>query len=126
MERPWRHSGDSDSSVDQQAAVDTGAPLEARTKNPGEAQTVEELGEADVEGLAARGRRITTASCVAEVWTALQIDQPPLLLRMKESARERTERLFNVRLGEPDPRLFAPLDAPSSPPGLFRFAVGER
>jgi hypothetical protein len=39
------------------------------------------------------------------------IDQPPLLVKRKEPTQEKTERLFNVRLGEPDPRLFAPLDA---------------
>lgn len=77
-----------------------------------EKQTVEDLGETRMEGLVAHGQRITTSSYTVEVWTALTIDQPPLLVTTKESAHERVERLFNVRVGEPDPRLFEPLDAP--------------
>ena len=76
------------------------------------AQTREDLGEAQIEGLAARGWRTTTPSFVSEVWQALAIDQPPLLVKRKEPTRETTERLFNIRIGEPDPQLFAPLDAP--------------
>lgn len=34
------------------------------------------------------------------------------LLKTKGPTKERTERLFNIRLGEPDPQLFASLDDP--------------
>ena len=76
-----------------------------------EPQTVEDLGEAEIEGLRARGMRTTTPSFgVSEVWHALAIDQPPLLVKSKGPNRETTERLFNIRIGEPDPALFAPLE----------------
>jgi hypothetical protein len=83
-----------------------------RRKDLGEKQTVEDLGETTIEGLEAHGLRITTPSSTVEVWTARTIDQPPILVTTKESAHERVERLFNVRVGEPDPRLFEPLDGP--------------
>ena len=70
----------------------------------------EDLGEAEIEGLAARGIRITTGVSTVEVWTAAEIDQPPLLVRRKEPLREETQRLFNIRAGDPDSELFAPLD----------------
>jgi hypothetical protein len=72
-------------------------------------QRTEDLGFGEIEGLAARGFRTTTASSVVDVWTALRIDQPPLLVRRKEPSREETQRLFNVRLGELDGALFAAL-----------------
>ena len=80
------------------------------SKKPPEAQTVEDLGEAEIEGLAAHGWRTSTASYVVDVWNAKVIDQPPLLIRRQEASREKTERLFNITLGDPDPALFAPLD----------------
>lgn len=44
------------------------------------------------------------------MWNAKAIDQPPLLIRRTEASLEKTERLFNIHLGDPDPALFAPLD----------------
>jgi hypothetical protein len=73
-------------------------------------QRTEDLGFGEIEGLPARGFRTTTASSVVDVWTALRIDQPPLLVRRKEPAKEETQRLFNVRVGDLDPELFAALD----------------
>jgi hypothetical protein len=99
-----------------------GSAAAARPKPPGtpkvpdtrpEAQTTEDLGEAEIEGLAAHGWRTTSPSFgVSEVWQAKLIDQPPLLVKSRRPGEERTERLFNIRIGEPDPQLFAPLDAP--------------
>jgi hypothetical protein len=74
-------------------------------------QRTEDLGLGEIEGLAARGFRTTTAFSVVDVWTALRIDQPPLLVRRQEREREETQRLFNVRIGEPDAALFVELDA---------------
>lgn len=106
------HGGLAGSVGQQAAAVETGGRPKARTDDRGGAQIEEDLGEAQIEGLAARGRRYTTASSVVEAWTALSIDQPSLLVRTKEPSREETKRLFNIRIGDPDPALFAPLDAP--------------
>jgi hypothetical protein len=78
----------------------------------GEAPKVEDLGEKDVEGVRARGRRITSTTGVVEVWSSPVIDQPPLLVQTARPGEQRKQRLFNIRLGEPDPALFAVLDTP--------------
>jgi hypothetical protein len=74
-------------------------------------QRTEDLGFGEIEGLTARGFRTTTALSVVDVWTALRIDQPPLLVRRKEPSREETQRLLNVRVGELDAELFEALEA---------------
>ena len=46
-----------------------------------------------------------------ECWTAGELVDAPLLERWRvPSGHERTTQLFAIRLGEPDPGLFAPLD----------------
>ena len=46
-----------------------------------------------------------------ECWTASDLPEAALLERWRvTSGHERTTQLFAVRLGEPDPALFAPLD----------------
>jgi hypothetical protein len=77
-----------------------------------ESQTREDLGEAQIEGLAARGWRFTSPSFVSEAWKATLIDEPALLRKSRQPGEEKMERLFNIRLGEPNPSLFAALDAP--------------
>jgi len=71
---------------------------------------VEELGERRMEGVVARGMRYILDSETVEVWTALEFDQPPVLVHVTGPGREETERLYNIRLEDPDPTLFAPLD----------------
>ena len=89
--------------VGRPSAVEVGDASEEGSK-------VNDLGETQIEGLEARGLRVSTPSSTTEVWTARQIDQPPLLVRTMGPTRESTARLFNVRLIEPDPRLFSALD----------------
>jgi hypothetical protein len=72
----------------------------------------EDLGEAQVEGVIARGLRTTTSSSVVEVWRALEIDEPPVLVHTREASREETRRLLNIRIRDPDRALFAALDSP--------------
>jgi hypothetical protein len=110
-QQPSRPFGGFGGTSGEQTPDETGG-YQSRTKDLGEKQTVEDLGETKIEELVAHGLRITTSSYTVEVWTALTIDQPPLLVTTKESTFERVERLFNVRVGEPDPRLFEPLDSP--------------
>ncbi len=73
---------------------------------------IEDLGEREIEGMRAKGRRITVGNDVTEIWSSLAIDQPPLLIRTTRPGAEVTQRMFNVRLGEPPPGLFAKLDPP--------------
>jgi hypothetical protein len=87
------------------------SPKPPRATPQPESPTVEDLGEAEIEGFKARGSRTTSSTFgVSEVWHALLIDQPPILVKSKGPTEERTERLFNIRVGEPDPALFAPLE----------------
>jgi len=74
---------------------------------------IEDLGERDIEGMRAKGRRSTVGNEVTEIWSSLVIDQPPLLVRTTRPGEEVTQRMFNVRLGEPPPGLFAKLDLPA-------------
>jgi len=99
----WPRLGALAGTTGQPPAVGAGVPLTPKT---------EDLGEAQVEGLTARGVRTTSGSAVVEVWTASTIDQPPLLVRKKEPSREETQRLFNIRTGDPDTALFVALDFP--------------
>jgi hypothetical protein len=90
----------------------TSDAVPAATVAHGDAPQVEDLGEKDLEGLRARGRRVTSATEVVEVWSSPTIDQPPLLVQTARPGEQRRQRLFNIRLGEPDAALFAVLDKP--------------
>jgi hypothetical protein len=74
------------------------------------AHTDRDLGERVIEGLTARGRSTTIGSETSEVWTVREIDQPAIFVHVTRPGFEETQRLFNIRFGEPDPALFAPLD----------------
>jgi len=96
-----------------EVASSTRMALTASSTSPsGQRAKEEDLGERDIEGLRARGSRTKEANTVTEVWTALRIDQPNLLLRITSPDREQVKRLFNIRFQEPDPALFAPLESP--------------
>ncbi len=82
-------------------------PTAARDR---EAPEVQDLGHREIEGLPARGHRLSTAHEVTEVWTTPLIDQPHLFSHTIRSDGEETHRLFNIRMHEPDRALFAPLD----------------
>ena len=107
----WGGNGSHGTPANTARPPDVGAG-QVPASNPTEAYGVEDLGESEIESLAAHGWRTTTPTTVSEVWNARAIDQPPLLVRTRTASLERVERLFNVRLGEPDPGLFAPLDSP--------------
>ena len=70
------------------------------------------LGQKDIEGLSATGHRVRLADgTVSETWhTSSLPDRPILSLQTGPSGREEF-KLTNVRIGEPDPELFRPLDA---------------
>jgi len=102
------------SSQIQAVLAAAGAPMRppGHSTAPPEAPKFEDLGEKQIEGLSARGMRTTTGDTISEIWTAAAIDQPSLLSRTLRPDREETKRLFNIKLDEPDPALFAPLDSP--------------
>jgi hypothetical protein len=99
---------DSGATPDQLDPRDRGRFLEALGACP------VDLGERQIEGLRARGCRLTDdEGTVTEVWTSDVIDQPQLSSRtVRANGQEDTRRLFNIRLGEPHPALFAVLDEP--------------
>jgi hypothetical protein len=96
-------------SVPGQSAAGMRTPPSGPT-GPGVPPRIDDLGERSIEGIQAHGSRVTTSSEVVEIWNAAAIDQPPLLIQTHRPGEERTQRLFNVRFGEPDPALFAALD----------------
>jgi hypothetical protein len=81
-----------------------------RPAPPDQTSRREDLGQKEIDGLPATGRRITTDDAVTEIWSTPVIDQPELFYRSVRSDREETKRLFNIKLREPDPTLFAALD----------------
>jgi hypothetical protein len=72
----------------------------------------EELGTRVLEGFVTRGTLIAFSDGWHERWTAPEMLDAPLLERWRvTSGHERTSQIYGVRLGEPDPDLFAALDA---------------
>jgi hypothetical protein len=70
------------------------------------------LGEKVIEGLVSRGHRIQLANgSVTEVWHATSLPDFPLVSRATGPSGREESRLINVRIGEPDLELFAPLDS---------------
>jgi hypothetical protein len=100
------------SSLAAHSPIVPSAPSSDVTAESEEQSLVDDLGEKEIDGFLARGLRITSGPSITEVWNAVKIDQPPILVWTKGTARESSSRLFNIRLIEPDPRLFAPLDDP--------------
>jgi hypothetical protein len=71
----------------------------------------EELGTRVLEGFVAHGHLTVYNDGWHECWRAAELAEAPLLERWRvASGHERTSQIFAVRLGEPDPALFAALD----------------
>jgi hypothetical protein len=71
----------------------------------------EDLGTRVVEGFVARGSLTVYLDGWHECWTTPDLPEASLLERWRTAdGHERTTQLFAVRLGEPDPSLFAALD----------------
>ena len=72
----------------------------------------EDLGTRVLEGFVTRGTLTAFSDGWHERWTAPEMRDAPLLERWRvTSGYERTSQIYGVRLGEPDPDLFAALDA---------------
>jgi hypothetical protein len=65
-----------------------------------------------VENVQCRGERVTYDDGTIESWRAMNggLDEPVVTQTNTETAQYES-RLFNIRFGDPDPSLFAPLDA---------------
>lgn len=74
---------------------------------------VVELEPVVVDGIVGRGRRLTFRDGVVETWQSAELPDPAILTRCRTGTEEYEARLFNIRLGETDPGLFAALDPPS-------------
>jgi hypothetical protein len=91
-------------------------PMRSAANSPAPPQKgsprVEDLGIRIVENVQCRGERVTYDDGTIESWRAMNggLDEPVFTRTMTESAQYES-RLFNIRFGDPDPSLFAPLDA---------------
>jgi len=73
----------------------------------------EDLGWRQIEGLACHGSRIRFEDGELEIWEARELGpDPPVLRRSVVDGHEYRERVFNIRLGDPDQRLFDALTGP--------------
>ena len=71
-----------------------------------------DLGQKNIEGLSATGHRVRLADgTVSEVWYTPSLPDRPILLTQTGPSGREEFKLTNVRIGEPDPELFRPLDA---------------
>jgi hypothetical protein len=84
-------------------------------------QTVEELGERNIEGLSARGCRVTSVrmagdgpnkgepmTVVEEWWVSPELHVTLFFTRREPDGYDVTEQLEKIVLGEPNPKIFAP------------------
>jgi hypothetical protein len=70
------------------------------------------LGERVIEGLATQGNRTRLANgSVTEVWHAPSLPDFPVIASASGPSGREESKLHNIRIGEPDPELFKPLDA---------------
>jgi len=84
------------------------------TGQPVLGQAVEDLGEKEIAGYLARGRKTVTKGdqklqfgfVTTEVWTATTI-QLPLYIKQSSSRGESVQQYDNIRIGEPEASLFA-------------------
>lgn len=71
----------------------------------------EDLGVRAIEGFRCRGTRDSFKDRTTETWEPDEVSLGrPVLTRSVTPTDEYEGRLFNIRLGEPDPAVFAPLE----------------
>ena len=69
------------------------------------------LGARTIEGVECQGQSLAYEDGVREFWWPLSLDLgQPILDRSLTQTEAFERRFFNIRIGEPDPALFAPLD----------------
>ena len=99
----------------------SGTPVPPSPPSPGPANrppppgkgrpVVENLGTKVVEGLLCRGRRFVFEDGTIEMWDTSELGPPfPVFERLVTATDEYESHLLEIRLGEPDPALFRPLD----------------
>jgi hypothetical protein len=65
-----------------------------------------DLGKKSIEGILCGGHSVQRGDKVIETWTCAEMAGQPILVKSTSPTAEYSLRLFNIRLEDPDPKLF--------------------